>query len=107
MVSTFKVVLTDTAWVDLNKIAEDIAEVSLSYRSVDKWVKKILNGTKTLSVFAEGGPKFLFDNKYRTKKVGKYIIIYKVSKDKQKVYVMRILFARRDLSKVKLIKHTF
>lgn len=101
MALEYKVVYSSEAEEDLWHIVAGILEVAW-VSSAEKWARRIAEKIDSLAVFPEGGPVYELDDRYRSIKVGKYRIIYRVDKRNGVVRVLRIIYARRDLGKVSL-----
>lgn len=97
----YKVIYSEAAKDDLLQIYKKIAEVSLSKRSADKWINRIIDRIDSLENIPEAHPIFRYDEELRSTNVGKYKIIYEVLKPKRIVAILRIVYARRDLSKIR------
>ena len=97
MVLKYKVLIFQSAENDLISILDNIAEISGSVRSVEKWHSKIMRTIVSLGYMPERYVKFDFDPRYRLAKVGKYAVFYRVDKEKMRVLVLRIIYARKNL----------
>ena len=99
MASSYKVIYTLEAIKDLGEVFAYISGIAWR-RSAEKWVLKILDKTESLATFPEGNPVYEYDNRYRSAKVGKYKIIYRVDKRANIVSILRIVYARRNLRRI-------
>lgn len=100
MATRFEVIITESAWAEFDEIITYIIGISKSDRSAEKWAKKILKKIFSLEIFPDGGAEFSFNKKYRTAKIGKFLVIYRVDKTKRKVFVQHIVYARRKLDDI-------
>ena len=102
MVLKYDVIIMPKALEDLENILDKIAELTYFVGSVKKWSDKILGLILSLDYMPERFPAFWFDSRYRLARVGKYAVLYRVDKEKMRVLVVRIVYARRDLGKVEI-----
>jgi len=100
--SEFKVVISDKAWVDYANILNKITEITLFEKSVKKWGILLMNRILSLNFMPNRFAIYEFDKRFRSTHVGKYRIVYYVDEKRNRVIVVRILYARRDLEKVEL-----
>lgn len=100
MVLKYNVVIMPKAREDLVNILDAVAEISRFPRSVKKWSDKILDFVLSLDYMPERFPTFWADSRYRLGKVGKYAVLYRVDKENKRVFVLRIVYARRDLRRI-------
>lgn len=96
MVSRYEVRFSGEALDDINEIYDNILSVAWVL-SADRWLKKFFEKTEKLAVFPEGNPAYRGDSGRRFLKVGKYIVIYSVKKEEKQVWVLRVLYGRRDV----------
>jgi len=90
-----RVVWTETAWRDLERVAEHIAEDSPGYAAAV--VRRIRDRARSLDELAERGrvvPE-LDDPMVRELVVSSYRLIYET--DEQNVYVLALIHGARDL----------
>ncbi|MBR0431271.1 type II toxin-antitoxin system RelE/ParE family toxin [Candidatus Saccharibacteria bacterium] len=99
MPSIYKVSLTPEALEDFEEIILNLRGITW-LSSVRKWANKIINKIESLAVFPEGHPMYEYDERFRSAKVGKYRIIFEISKDEKIVSVLRIVYARRNLKEI-------
>ena len=89
---------TETAWRDLEGIADHIAEDSPGYAAA--FVRRVRDRSRSLAEHAEGGrivPE-LRDSRVRELIVGNYRLIHEVADDA--VYVLGVIHGARDLAQL-------
>lgn len=89
---------TETAWRDLERIGDHIAEDSPGYSAA--FVRRVRDRSQTLAEFAERGrvvPE-LGDSRVRELLVGNCRLVYEV--DAGTVYVLGVIHGARDLAAV-------
>lgn len=101
MALRYKVVYTNDARADISEIFDGISQVAW-LGSAAKWTNRIINKADSLELFPERGARYWLDDRYRTLRVGKYVIIYSVDKARRSVMVIRVVYARRDLPMIKM-----
>lgn len=99
MASNYRISFTSEAREDYEQIALGLSEITW-LPSVIKWADKIANKISSLAVFPEGYPRYDYDDRLRSARVGKYRVIYRVFRKERIVLILRIVYARRDLKKI-------
>jgi plasmid stabilization system protein ParE len=93
-----RIIWTETAWCDLEELADYIAKDSSFYAAA--FVCEVLDASRSLTYFAERGrivPEF-GDQTIRELLVRRYRLIYKIAKDI--VYILGFIHGARDLQKL-------
>lgn len=99
MVPKYEVRYSSEALDDIGEIYANILSVAWTL-SADKWLRNFFEKTEKLAVFPEGNPAYRGDSGRRFLRVGKYIVIYSVKKEEKQVWVLRVIYGRREAWKV-------
>lgn len=97
----YDIVLTERAKQDLNNIYEYISQMLLAKVAASNLMDKIEKNILRLEYMPESGSvlEMRNSNKYRKLVINKYIAIYRINKEERKVYIIRIVYGKRDYLK--------
>ena len=98
----YRVILSDKAKSDIKKIIDGILEISQSAASAKRWYDLIIKKAEALAIFPEGHARFLGGERVFSVHIGKYRVIYEVLKKDRVVCILRVIYARRALGRVRL-----
>lgn len=95
----YKIVLTDSAKIDLEEIYKYIAERLIETDTANKIMKRIEkeilllenNPYRCMEVIVKPRKK-----KYRKLVIGKYIVLYRIIEDSKEIVVDNIIYGKRD-----------
>lgn len=95
----YKIVLTDSAKIDLEEIYKYIAERLIETATANKIMKRIEkeillledNPYRCIEVMVKPHKK-----KYRKLVIGKYIVLYRIIEDSKEIVVDNIIYGKRD-----------
>lgn len=95
---------TDRAEQDLDGIMHYIAVELSNSAAADKLFSKIFESIDAIRAFPDSGllveNEFLADKTVRRVLADNYIIYYKLSEEKKSVYVLRIVYGKRNLDDI-------
>jgi len=96
----YEVILTDKAKEELEGIYNYISKSLLSKNTANNVMKrienKILNLTQTPESYSIIEPYTKTNEKYRKLIINNYIVVYRIDYDNNKVYVIRIIYGKRN-----------
>jgi toxin ParE1/3/4 len=100
MTDCFEVISTPDAEQDLNEIFEYISTVLLEPRTASNYLKKLSEGIGKLSYQAEITPVIEEEPWHslavRKTLIGNFYIYYRVNRNSRTVYILNVIYARRD-----------
>lgn len=104
MESKFIYQLTQTANVDLDEIVSYIAVELANLQAASDFVDKLQDAIEEARSFPQSGlpvgNEFLADKEVRKKLVGNYIMYYMPDYAKKTVFILRIIFGRRNMDEI-------
>ena len=96
----YEVLLTDKAKEELEEIYNYISKSLISETAaisiMQKIENKILNLTKIPESYSIIEPYIQTNEKYRKLIINNYIVVYRIDYDNNKVYVIRIIYGKRN-----------
>ena len=104
MASEWGCLLTQKAEADLDSITEYIAVELANPKAASDFVDKLQMAIDETRSFPESGSlvinEYLPDTRVRKKMVGNYVMYYLPSSAKKMVYVLRIVYGRRNVDEI-------
>lgn len=104
MESKWEYQLTQKADADLDDIVGYIAVELANPTAASDFVDKLQKAIEEARVFPESGAlvvnEFIPDAEIRKKLVGNYIMYYLPDSDEKKIYILRIVYGRRNMDKI-------
>ncbi len=104
MASKYSYLFSKKAMQDLNEILQYITETLCSPKAAQNLGRKIFQKIDTICTFPElgalTGNEFLAHQSVRRLFVDNYTIFYKVQKENQRIYIVRILYSKRNLDEI-------
>ncbi|WP_037323055.1 type II toxin-antitoxin system RelE/ParE family toxin [Ruminococcus sp. NK3A76] len=95
--------LTDKAAADLDETVRYISLTLGDKKAAADFLDKFEKVTEEACMFPESGEllnnEFLPKGEFRKKYIGEYVCVYLYDKEKRKIYVIRIIYGRRDMTK--------
>ena len=104
MASKFNYCLTKKAKFDLDEIVSYFAIDLVNHQSASDFISNILNNIYQIRIFPESG--FLVQNEFlqvdniRKILVDSYIMYYKVNMEEKKIYILRIVYGKRNMDEI-------
>ena len=100
MAIRYEVILTDKAKEELEGIYNYISKSLLSKNTANNVMKrienKILNLTQIPESYSIIEPYIQTNEKYKKLIINNYIVVYRIDYDNNKVYVIRIIYGKRN-----------
>ena len=96
----YEVILTEKAKVELREIYDYISKSLMAETAANKLYNKIKESILRLEDFPESSSVIEYYNKkkyqYRKLIINNYIVVYRIDKENRKVYIVRIIFGKRN-----------
>ncbi len=104
MASKFSFRLTSTARNDLDDIVAYISLILSNPQAATNFLNKFQNAVNEVCCFVESGPivdnEFLIGSNVRKKLVGNYIMYYLFNIEQKMIYVVRIVYSKRNIDDI-------
>ena len=104
MASEFRYKLTERAAADLDEIVSYIAVQLDNRQAASIFLDKLRSAISEACAFPESGAlaanEFLLSSNIRKKLIGSYVLYYVPDMQAKTIYVLRILYGRRNLDEI-------
>ncbi len=104
MASKFNYCLTKKAEFDLDEIVSYFAIDLANQQSASDFISNTLNNIDQIRIFLESGSlvqnEFLQVDNIRKKLVDNYIMYYIVNMEEKKIYILRIVYGKRNMDEI-------